>query len=237
MTFVRSTIFVALTVLLGGDALAGTTGEEARAFHDKAKTEFALGKFTQAAEDFERAFELKPDAALLYNAAQAHRLGGNKERALGLYQNYLRVFGRVGKWTEVESRIDELKKTLAEEHAAAAKAPPPPATTKGADPVEPPRAQVQPLAVAPAAKAPASAAPTTSVAPPPSATAPAATSSSIVLVSQPPSAADEPRSLTSRPAFWIVLGVVVAAAATTAIVIATSGSKDPSPSIGSFNAN
>ncbi len=77
---------------------------------------------------FERAFELKADPAILYNAALSHRLAGNKDRALALYQNYLRVFGHVGKWTEVEARVAELKTAIAEDQALA----PPPA----AKPVE-----------------------------------------------------------------------------------------------------
>ena len=31
---------------------------------------------------------------MLYNAAQAHRLAGDRQRALELYRNYLRVYGR-----------------------------------------------------------------------------------------------------------------------------------------------
>jgi hypothetical protein len=59
---------------------------------------------------FEKAFELKSDPALLYNAAQSHRLAGNKERALALYQNHLRVYGRDAKAASIETRIEELKR-------------------------------------------------------------------------------------------------------------------------------
>jgi hypothetical protein len=232
-TFVRSLFFVTLAACVGGVAVAGTTADEAHAFHDKAKTEFALGKFTQAAEDFERAFELKPDAALLYNAAQAHRLGGDKARALSLYQNYLRVFGHVGKWAEVEARVDELKRAIAQDRAAT------PVAFSGAAVVpksEPPPAETQPvaqpLAVAPVKKEPEP----SSLTSPPAATAPPATST-VVLVAPPANPADEPRPLLQRPAFWIVTGVVVAAAVATTILLATRGSKDPSASIGMFNAN
>lgn len=65
---------------------------EAKGFYEKATGAFALGNYPEAAANYEKAFSLKPDPALLYNAAQAHRLAGNKTRALELYKSYLRVF-------------------------------------------------------------------------------------------------------------------------------------------------
>ena len=62
-----------------------------RDYLDKATAAFAFNRYAVAAENYEKAFELKPDPAVLYNAAQAHRLAGNKERALDLYQSYPHV--------------------------------------------------------------------------------------------------------------------------------------------------
>jgi tetratricopeptide (TPR) repeat protein len=64
---------------------------EAQEHFRQGTTAYALGKYAEAATEWERAYELKPDAALLFNAAQVHRLGGNHKRALLLYQNYLRL--------------------------------------------------------------------------------------------------------------------------------------------------
>src|SRR6185436_3078335 len=51
--------------------------------------------------------------ALLYNAAQAHRVAGNKQRALLLYQNYLRVYGKqVKNRDEVERHIQTLQRAI-----------------------------------------------------------------------------------------------------------------------------
>ncbi len=83
---------------------------DAREHFERANSAYALGRFAEAADEFEKAFDLKPDPALLYNAAQAHRVAGNKPRALLLYQNYLRVFGdRISNAAEVQRHIDELK--------------------------------------------------------------------------------------------------------------------------------
>jgi len=107
-------VAVALAVDLAAPASAlATPVEEARALNDKATAAFALGRFPEAAEQFEKAFELKPDPALLYNAAQAHRLAGNKPRALELYQSYLRVYAHGDKRADAEARVRELKETIA----------------------------------------------------------------------------------------------------------------------------
>ena len=122
---------VALLVAVGAAARLVTPAgavaapvDEARALNDKATAAFALGRFPEAAAEFEKAFELKPDPALLYNAAQAHRLAGNKERALALYQSYLRVYGHGDRRAEAEARVRELKEAIA--RPAPVSAPPPP---------------------------------------------------------------------------------------------------------------
>ena len=104
---------------------------EARVHFDKATSAFALGKFADAATEYENAFELKADAALLYNAAQSHRLAGNKQRALLLYQNYLRIYGRQAtNKAEVNRYIAELKVAIETESAA----PPPPVVRETPEP-------------------------------------------------------------------------------------------------------
>src|SRR5262245_9233952 len=105
---VRSLIACALVVVLGaGRAIAGKQ-QDSQALREKATAAFALGQYAAAAEDFEKAYALTPEPALLYNAAQAHRLAGNKERALTLYRNYSRVYGKREKRADVEARIEEL---------------------------------------------------------------------------------------------------------------------------------
>src|SRR6185503_7865633 len=115
----RSVVFaaaVAAGLLLAGGAGAAGKGrtekaEEAREYLDKATAAFALNRYAVAAENYEKAFELKPDPAVLYNAAQAHRLAGNKERALDLYQSYLRMYG-TEKRAEIEKHVENLKEAI-----------------------------------------------------------------------------------------------------------------------------
>jgi tetratricopeptide (TPR) repeat protein len=111
------TLFVALALaLLCGSAIADEN--DAKSLFTRGRTLYALGRFDEAAALFEKAFELKQDPAILYNAAQAHRLGGDKKKALVLYQNYLRLFGEQSNAGEVEKRIVDLKAAIEAEQTA-----------------------------------------------------------------------------------------------------------------------
>lgn len=139
-------VFVAL-IFFSASAFAD---EDARSLFTRGRTQYALGHFKEAAELFEKAFELKQDPAILYNAAQAHRLAGDKKQALVLYQNYVRLFGEMENHEEVERRIVELKAAIEAEQKANTNPPtgllgdkteaPPPAVTPA--PTEPTPAAV-----------------------------------------------------------------------------------------------
>jgi tetratricopeptide (TPR) repeat protein len=96
--------------------------QEARAHYRRGTAAYALGRYAEAATEYEAAFELAPDPALLYNAAQAHRVAGNKERALTLYQNYVRVYGaEATNIDDVKRIMTELKQSIDREAKPAAK--------------------------------------------------------------------------------------------------------------------
>jgi len=212
-------------ILLAGRARAGDT-EDAKAYVQKATAAFALTHYAAAAENFEKAFELRPDGALLYNAAQSHRLAGNKERALALYKNYLRLYAKKEQHAELQARIDELEKAIAHDKVVETR---PPNTTEPVAPTAPPATPAAP--VQPAAAAPPPAPPPVPEAPPPS-PAPAAS----VLVAQPAPAAEHD-SLTSKPWFWVAAGGGVVAAVAVALLLTMGGSKDPAASIGRAPGN
>src|SRR5881227_2847887 len=118
----RTLVLFFATLLVGLNAAPAAAGprEEAREHYEHATSEYALGNYETAALEYEKAFALKADAALLYNAAQAHRQGGNKKRALVLYQNYLHVFGdRAANREEVQRLILNLKKAIADDEQMA----------------------------------------------------------------------------------------------------------------------
>src|SRR4051812_24130672 len=139
MVFARFLAIVAIVCAITSMAHAESAAD-AKSHFDKGTTLFALGRYNEAAVEYEKAFELKSDPALLYNAAQAHRLADNKQRALLLYQSYLRLFGdRVNNRPEVERHITKLKAAVESEREAVKSPPtttsqsvvPPAATTTG----------------------------------------------------------------------------------------------------------
>ena len=144
----RAAAFVVVSLVVALVAGRARAEEPAVDHQKKATAAFALGHYAVAADEFEKAFALSPEPALLYNAAQAYRLGGNKERALTLYENYLRVYGSQEKGPELQSRIAELKKAIEHDRAVAA-------ARRSEEPVAAPPA---PLPAAPAPKATALAA-------------------------------------------------------------------------------
>ena len=235
-------LLLALAGLPFRAAHAGAGGgdqSEARAYFDKATAAFALGKYPAAADNFERAFELKPDPALLYNAAQAHRLAGNKERALTLYQNYLRLYAKAVRRAEVETRVEELKKAIERDRQLATS---PPTTTMPSslppgppvfDPTAP--SALGPVVVAPPAGATAASPASHAGAEAKPAPLPAAVESrpaAPVLVAKPEPANSEKPSLLQKPLFWGVVGGAVAAAVVVVLIVALGGPKDPSPTLG-----
>ena len=255
----RLALLTALTCLLAtGPLLTGraeaANEEQAREYLDKATAAYALNHYAVAAENFEKAFELKPDAALLYNAAQSYRLAGNKERALELYESYLRVYGGSDKRSQVEARIKDLKQAIAHDKAVATSPPyttlpvgggtstpratTPPAPAPSGPPAPPPAAPAPPP---PAAPPPAPVAPVTvavATAPPavPSAPPPAEPASPTLLTKSGGTPAQDD-SLTKKPWFWVAVGGGVVAATVVVLLLAAGGSNPAMPSIGRASGN
>jgi tetratricopeptide (TPR) repeat protein len=222
-------------------ARADEAETQAKISYQKAMAAFGLGDYAEAAEHYETAFRLKPDGALLYNAAQAHRLAGNKKRALELYRNFVRLYGGKSPLAaDARKRIGELERTLADSSAvsppASVPAAPPPGP--GAQPKGPPLAATETAIAAPASSPPALAAipepssgmapgmtPAPAAPPPPPAAAssspldarePAPSSVTLVGPATPPPAPR--RSLLASPWFWAGAALVLAAGAAALLV-------------------
>jgi hypothetical protein len=101
-------MLVAVAIVGGRDGRADTLGE-ATVHSRRAIAAYALRHCAEAASEFEAAFKLEPDKALLFDAAQAHRCAGNGPRALELYQSYLGVFPTAPNRGFVEQQIARLQ--------------------------------------------------------------------------------------------------------------------------------
>ncbi len=205
----------------------GGKAQEVRDYLDKATAAFALNRYAIAAENYEKAFELKPDAAVLYNAAQAYRLAGNKERALELYQSYLRMYGDE-KRAEIEQHVENLKQAVEKDRVAKTSPPLRPAPVDGTTIVPPP--PPEPLGPRPEQtpqpeRLVATGEQTTVAPPPPPPPPPKIVETTPVLVTQPPPRDDD--SIVKRPWFWITVGVALVAVGVVGLLLFRPEPSDP----------
>jgi hypothetical protein len=115
--------FLLICVLAGAVALAATPAraaepdqKAARPHYEKGATEYNLGHFADAISEFEKAYELDPAPVLLFNIAQAHRQGGNNERAAFFYRRYLEQAPNAANRAEVEKRIKDLEEAIRQQN-------------------------------------------------------------------------------------------------------------------------
>jgi tetratricopeptide (TPR) repeat protein len=153
-----------LLTLVPATAHAEDATETARQHYNKGTTLFDLGRYKEAAAEYELAYQAKNDAAILFNIAQVYRLAGEPARAITFYRSYLRRTPNATNRAEVELKIAELQRAIdQQEHA---KLGPPDGTLRP----DASSAKAQPIAE-PAAPPP-TAAPAAPTAPAASATSP-----------------------------------------------------------------
>jgi hypothetical protein len=120
--------------------------EEARKHWDSANRKFDLGKYDEAATEFETVYEISGDTSLLFNIAQAMRLARNYERAQQFYRSYLRKAPE-GKYRAlVEKRVAEMAELIEQQKSVSSA--PPQGTIQEEKPqrAEPPPTSEQPAA-------------------------------------------------------------------------------------------
>lgn len=208
-----------LALAVGGRPAVASEPSAARQAYDQATAAFGLGHYAEAAEKYETAFSLRPDPALLYNAAQAYRLAGNRPRALELYRNYLRLYPNRQNADEARTQVAALTRAL-EEMAVS----PAPSVTIAPTPAPPPPvAPVAPSPISPPALSP---------------TAPLPGRPDSMVAEAPPAAeASSSGGRGSRTWIWIAAGAAVVVGGVVAVVVATRGDKFPDASFGTAVGN
>jgi tetratricopeptide (TPR) repeat protein len=126
MTPLRPLAVLALAagLVLGLGALTPVHAEDAatrtaRRHFQKGEKLFALGRFDDALEQYEQAFEARPLPAFLFNIGQCHRNLGNYDQAIFSFRKYLDQSPDADNRDAVLELIDELEadKQRAEEAA------------------------------------------------------------------------------------------------------------------------
>jgi hypothetical protein len=204
------TVALVLLVMVSGARAADQGKELAKAHVRKATAAYNLGKYAEAAKEYEAAYEQTLDPNLLFNVAQACRLAGDREKAIMAYRSFIRSAPDGERRRLAESKIRELE----QQRLAAPPTTNPvpgagPAPSAAAPTGKAPVATPAPPVVLPLAASPGSAAAAT----------PSTTQTSAGLVTAP--AVPEP----IRPApfykrwpFWTGVGVAVVAAVVLTVV-------------------
>ena len=222
-----SILLVAFNLIWAGD-VRGDDASEARNQYQKATAHFAVGEYREAASAYEAAFKLKQDPALLYNAAQSHRLGGDKSKALLLYRNLVKLYPTSTYAADSQQHVDKLEQegTTVEAGGSPGNVIPPAAPAQGAAVATPPptpSAISMPPSGAPASPPNLAALPLSP--PPPVAPAPPSEPPSLLATSMPTAEVEQSRSpIYKRWWFWATAGAVVAGTVV-ATVVAVSGGK------------
>jgi hypothetical protein len=195
-------------------ARVGLAAEDPKKLFEAATAEFNLGHYEKAATMYEEIYKITLEPVLLYNIAQAHRLGGDFDKAVFFYRGYLRAQPQAKNHSEVQKRIAELEDAIEAKRRGQERPPNVPATVE-------PRAR-----------------PTTTAQPTPPAPTPEPASQPRATEATPtgePQATPEPQPATASTAspssdqpvwkkwwFWTIIGgVVVVAVVVTVAVVAT----------------
>jgi tetratricopeptide (TPR) repeat protein len=86
----------------------------AKRHFDRGEKLFALGKFDEALDQYQKAYDAKPIPDFLFNIGQCHRNLGDYDAAIFSFKKYLQLEPQASDREKVESLIDELEKKKAE---------------------------------------------------------------------------------------------------------------------------
>jgi tetratricopeptide (TPR) repeat protein len=126
--------------------------QRAKDHYEKATRLYDVGKYGEAISEYEEAYLLIEDAALLFNIGQAYRLWDHLDEAIRAYKNYLRRRPDATNRADVEKKIADLEKVAEERRRGGGAQPPAPLP----GPVSPPPAG-PPMAPGPGGQAPGTA--------------------------------------------------------------------------------
>ena len=83
-------------------------------YFDRAVKLFALGKFDEALDEYQKAFEAKPLPAFLFNIGQCYRNLGDYQQAIFSYKKFLKLEPDAPNHEHVQELIDDLEEKIAQ---------------------------------------------------------------------------------------------------------------------------
>jgi tetratricopeptide (TPR) repeat protein len=110
MPWYRSLLVVSLLLLFGRVALADDPAvREAKRHFDRGEKLYALTKFSEALDEYQKAFDAKPIPAFLFNIGQCYRNLGDYDAAIFSYRKYLKLAPDAANREQVEQLIGDLE--------------------------------------------------------------------------------------------------------------------------------
>jgi tetratricopeptide (TPR) repeat protein len=131
--------------------------------YERARKLYDINKYPEAIDEYQKAYLISDDPAMLYNIGQCYRLMNQPAEAIRFYKNYLRRAPDAPNRADVERKIAELQKAVDDEKAGPSRSPAP--APEPAAPPPPPAPPPQNQATQPP-PAPTISAPPPFVAPP-----------------------------------------------------------------------
>jgi tetratricopeptide (TPR) repeat protein len=110
MTIARFLIALCLVGLAAGVASAEEPARDsARQHFERGEKLYALTRFSEALEEYQKAFDAVPLAGLLFNIGQCYRNLGDYDSAVFSYRQYLKLAPSASNRSQVEQLIRELE--------------------------------------------------------------------------------------------------------------------------------
>lgn len=112
--------------------------QEIKVHYERATRAYDLQKYSEAIDEYQKAYEIGGDPPMLYNIAQSYRLNDQPADAIRYYRRYLQRAPEARNREYVERKIADLEKLIEERRKSAAAATPPPITVTPPTTVTPP---------------------------------------------------------------------------------------------------
>src|SRR5262245_5676658 len=94
-------------------AQADDARARAKELYQKGEEHLAAGRYDEAIQAYQAAYDLAPLPGFLYNLGQAWRLKGDRERAIAYYERYLTVEPKGKASAAARANVEELRKAIA----------------------------------------------------------------------------------------------------------------------------
>src|SRR6476659_900004 len=86
-----------------------TAQRAAKRHYDRGEKLFALGKFDEALDEYQKAFDAKPLPGFLFNIGQCYRNLGDYDQAIFSFKKYLKLDPNAPNKEKVDKLIEELE--------------------------------------------------------------------------------------------------------------------------------